>query len=375
VSRSAPQIPLIRPYMPELDVVRGVAILLVLFYHGIAPPMGVAPRAAARILLRLSQNGWVGVNLFFVLSGFLITGILLDSRGEAGYFRRFYQRRALRILPVLYATLLFLLVGGWISWRFLALAALFLANTAPFLGVALQYPPLWSLAVEEHFYLIWPGLVRKFSPAILAVFLVFICVLTPAVRAFGFYLSGQRPDFAPLYTWFNLDGLAMGALLAIWLRQQSFRRLQLQRIAFPIMVLGVSAFILISDHLVLDKVLSITASNLASAGLLSCMLLLGTSRWSRVIERPVLRFLGYISYGLYLIHVLAFRAAERLLSRWSWIAAIHPLGATLLRFVIGAGLAILIAYLSRRALEEKFLQMGSRSRRSVTPAEAVATAG
>ena len=146
-----------------MDSLRGVAILLVLFFHGMAPVKNAQLSYAGNMILSVSQRGWSGVNLFFVLSGFLITGILADSRDRQDYYRRFYIRRGLRILPALYAILLLLLVGGWIQWRFLLLSLLFLANSAPLLGVALQYGPLWSLAVEEHFYIVWPTLIRRLS--------------------------------------------------------------------------------------------------------------------------------------------------------------------------------------------------------------------
>jgi peptidoglycan/LPS O-acetylase OafA/YrhL len=94
------------------------------------------------------------------------------------------------------------------------------------------------------------------------------------------------------------------------------------------------------------------------------MLLVGTNRWRALVDRPVLKFLGFISYGLYLIHVLAFRLAEKLFSRplLALSSAGNPTAAMLLRFAAGSGLAIAVAYLSRRSLEEKFLRMGFASR-------------
>ncbi|MFZ0463503.1 MAG: acyltransferase [Candidatus Acidiferrales bacterium] len=94
--------PIIRPKMPELDCVRGVAILLVLFYHGFFWSNNVTGlHGIEKAIVEATRPGWLGVNLFFVLSGFLITGILLDSRGNKHYFRSFYTRRALRILPTM----------------------------------------------------------------------------------------------------------------------------------------------------------------------------------------------------------------------------------------------------------------------------------
>jgi peptidoglycan/LPS O-acetylase OafA/YrhL len=350
--------------MPELDSIRGIAIMLVLLFHGMAPPLSPELSRGGKFILVISQHGRAGVNLFFVLSGFLITGILIDSRNQTGYYRRFYIRRALRILPAFYAMLLILLVGGWISWRFLALSVLFLANTAPLLGVPLQYGPLWSLAVEEHFYMLWPALIRRFSLVSLTLLLTTILAITPVLRAVGFMITGFPTDLVSLYTWYNLDGLALGALLAIWLRQPSFHRMQLSRVALPLLLSGIAFLVLVLGHPLAESAFSSTACNLASAGLLSCVLLVGTNRWHALVDRPVLKFLGFISYGLYLIHVLAFRLAEMLLSRplLAVSSAGNPTTAMLLRFIAGSSFAIAVAYLSRRSLEEKFLRMGFASR-------------
>ena len=355
--------------MPELDSVRGLAILLVLFFHGMASPMNTELSNVGNFIFAVSQYGWVGVNLFFVLSGFLITGILIDSRNRQNYFRRFYIRRALRILPAFYATVLVLLFGGWISWRFLVLSVLFLANTTTLLGVPLQYGPLWSLAVEEHFYMLWPALIRRFSAVSLMLLLAIIFLVTPLLRGANFVVAGSPANFVALYTWFNLDGLALGALLAIWLRQTSFQRRQLSRIALPVLVAGIVFFVVELKHPLAEAAFSYTACDLASAGLLSCALLAGTNGWSFLVDRPVLKFLGFVSYGLYLIHVLVFRLAEILFARplLALYSAGNPTAAMLLRFAAGSGLAIGVAYLSRCSLEEKFLRMGFASR----PAERI----
>ena len=364
--------PLLRPHMPEMDSVRGIVILLVLFFHGMAPPLHADLSSGGKLLFSVSQYGWVGVNLFFVLSGFLITGILLDGRSRTGSLRHFYVRRALRILPALYAMLLVLLVGGWVSWPFVALGALFLANYAPLVGVPLQYGPLWSLAVEEHFYMIWPWMVRRLPPRKLMFLLAAVVAATPAIRALDFIMLGPPADFVALYTWFNLDGLALGAMLAVWLRWPGFRRGQLSRIAPPIFVAGALAFVLLFKALRWETVFSASALKLAFAGLVACMLLVGTSRWSGLVNQALLRFFGYISYGLYLVHVLAFRLGEILLQRQfaTLVASGRSTSAMLLRFVSGGGLAIVLAYLSRRSLEEGFLRMGSSTRSECGPAGA-----
>lgn len=354
------QTPLIRPYMPELDSIRGIAVLMVLLLHGVARPLNAALSRPGEWLLSMSQHGGAGVNLFFVLSGFLITGILLDGKGKPDYFRRFYTRRALRILPALCATLLLLFMGGWINWRFALVSIAFLANTAPLLGVPLQYGPLWSLAVEEHFYMLWPTLVRRLSSTWQLILLVSIILFSPVLRAIAFaHLRGPYGG-RPLYTWFNLDGLALGAILAIWLRHPSFRRVHLSRVALPVLMSGVALYAWSVGRPQATAVSADTACAIASVGLLSCMLLVGTSGWSALVDLPILKFLGFISYGLYLIHVLAFRITEILLSHLfpMLVAAQKPTLAMLLRFVVGSSLAITAAFASRRSLEEYFLRRG-----------------
>ena len=151
--------------MPELDTVRGIAILLVVFFHGFGFEFGTTGLSGLpKLFVLATLPGWMGVNLFFVLSGFLITGILLDSRGTAQFFKTFYVRRALRILPAYYLLLLVLWIvprigivdHRQISWQFIAVSLLFLSNVANLFAVPMQYGPLWSLAVEEHFYLYGP---------------------------------------------------------------------------------------------------------------------------------------------------------------------------------------------------------------------------
>lgn len=128
--------PLLRPTMPELDSIRGLAILGVLFYHGFfwARDVSQFPRFE-RLFLRLMSPGEFGVSLFFVLSGFLITGLLIDSRDRPDYLRRFYIRRALRILPAYYGILVILAALGVISHGFLLISLVYCSNLAPLFGI------------------------------------------------------------------------------------------------------------------------------------------------------------------------------------------------------------------------------------------------
>ena len=152
-SGSAPE-KLVRSVMPELDSLRGVAILLVLFFHGFDLPGGMTNLSRpARLFVSAALGGWTGVYLFFVLSGFLISGILLDSKSKPQYYRRFYIRRALRILPAFYLILLLLIVlarTGWlesrrVGWPFITLS-FFTWQTSPIFSVcqhSTRFSGLW----------------------------------------------------------------------------------------------------------------------------------------------------------------------------------------------------------------------------------------
>lgn len=209
--------------MPELDCVRGVAILMVLFYHGFATRQELtAFSGLPKLVVCLASPGWTGVNLFFALSGFLITGILLDSKPNPHYYRRFYVRRALRILPAYYALLLALAILGsygvqdqQVSWAFLGLSAIYLANVTVLFGVPIQFGILWSLAVEEHFYLFWPVIVRNANRRSVGVYAAVIATAAALARILTWRLGY---DYFAHYTWLVADGLALGSLLAVLLR-------------------------------------------------------------------------------------------------------------------------------------------------------------
>ena len=355
---------LLRPYMPELDSLRGIAVLGVVLYHAFAwryAPAGFG--AWAKVLILASAPGWVGVNLFFVLSGFLITGILLNSKHKPNYYRRFYTRRALRILPAYYSLLIMLLLLRTSSYSFVGLSFIYLSNVTDLLGVPCAYGPLWSLAVEEHFYILWPAVVRRFSTRHIAWILVGIILLTPILRGASFSTGWGSAEIA-WYTWFVADGLAAGSLLAISLRALMIRR-QAKHLCYWLLasaslaaVIGRPFGILTRERL-LGAALQFTVLTIFFAGFLLMFLLLGSSSSKRYVNLAPLRFLGFISNGLYLDHLLAFRVYDRICSSY-WPRLIPSDGhfaLILLRFGVAGGAAILLAYLSRRFFEEKFLRL------------------
>ena len=361
--------------MPELDTVRGIAILLVVFFHGFS--VGAAGLSGLpRILVMATAPGWMGVYLFFVLSGFLITGILLESKEKPHYYRNFYVRRALRILPAYYLLLLVLwllpriglLDHRKVSLAFVGLSFIYLSNVTNFFRVPMQYGPLWSLAVEEHFYLLWPTAVRCYSQKKLAFLASAVFVGCPLLRAIAY---GLKLQYGNGYTWLVADGLAAGALLALFCRQPGRERKSVLRVsllcmgsALLLLAVGLPFGILRSATLLGGGSLRVTALNLFFAGALAAILLIGTSRWRWLVQVPTLQFFGEISYGLYLIHMLCFDVFDHFAVRYipslSETAVKGHFALIVVRFLMAAGIAVAIASLSRHTFEAKFLSLKDR---------------
>jgi peptidoglycan/LPS O-acetylase OafA/YrhL len=358
--------PLLRRFMPELDVLRGIAILGVLFFHGFRADYGELPfTGARRLFIFATQPGSLGVNLFFVLSGFLITGILLESRSRPDYYRRFYTRRALRILPAYYSLLILLGILHQASAGFLGLSFIYLSNVTNLFGVSMDYHPLWSLAVEEHYYIVWPSVVKNLKPRLLAQFSLPICLVIPLARAvafhYGYMLGGEW------YTWFAADGLAAGSLLAIVLRSSISRKHAAAGAAIlltiaPVLMIAGTPFGMLSRQTILGASLQITLVNVFFAGVLLLFLIVGSSPNSKLVHSSFLGFFGYISYGLYLVHPMVFRVYDKLTGKfWPWLQPSEGrFGLIVLRFAVVSIVAVSVAYISRKYYEEWFLQLKDR---------------
>jgi len=356
MSMREPERPIIRPVMPELDSLRGIAALSVIFYHGLfwSDDFGQYHGFRKAILLA-SKPGWLGVNLFFVLSGFLITGILLNAKERPRFFSTFYKRRALRILPAYFALLVILLLDKK-PLSFIGLSAVFSANMTFFFDIPMAFGPLWSLAVEEHFYLVWPAVVRFCSRTALTVISLGIVVASPFLRGYRFQVGRGIETFS--VTWLVADGLATGALVALFLRSRLGTRSNAARLAWGSvllsLVIGAAGlpFGIDTRNTLPGAMLQVVPWNLLFGGTLIFSLLLG-SRHERPVRVPVLPFFGFISYGLYLVHQLVFEFYDK---------AVGPLPAgdftaLLIRFAVCAVVSIAIASMSRFTYEEWFLRM------------------
>jgi len=368
--------PLLRPVMPELDTIRGVAILMVLVSHGFLWSKDAALPLPTVLVLNVALLGRLGVNLFFVLSGFLITGLLFESVGRAGYYRRFYRRRAARILPAFYLTLLILKVTDHAPGSYLGLSAVFLANLTPLFGVWPAYGVLWSLAVEEHFYLIWPTLVRHLTARRLLYLCAAIVVVEPALRAVSFATTaphGVDGLDVMRYTWNAIDAIALGSFLALAVREFRWDRQTAVRYALGTIAAGAAVFCagiplgIASRHGTgIGAAFQEVPWNFAFAGVLALFLVLGTGRWKRLVVPPALRFFGRISYGLYLIHFLLFDKYDAIATRYfpRLLPSAGQIGLLSIRFLIASAAAIVAAWISRETFEHFFLTLGRQGIRT-----------
>lgn len=289
-------------YIPELQGLRGLAVLGVVIYH-------CHPRLVGTWIEYASLWGWAGVNLFFVLSGFLITSILLESRDRDKYFRNFYARRALRIWPVYLLVLIVCYANA--PW-FVGAPVLVAVKTAPWWAYLLflqnlfhlALPPAigqtWSLAIEEQYYVVWAPIVRFLRGNrawMLPVILCALIVAAPVVRA------SHAHFLTPTHTLSHLDGIAMGSLLAVGLYGMRLTRRAWLWIGAVAMVLGLGGTNTIFHGPMLDTGLSL--------GFSGTVLLASVGTGARnpvawLLRRGPLPYYGQISYGLYMTHILVF---------------------------------------------------------------------
>ena len=362
--------PLIRPVMPELDAIRGLAVLGVLVYHSLYWNVGMdkLPPRVSEVLV-FAGLGRLGVDLFFVLSGFLITGILLRSRSQHSYYRRFYFRRALRIFPAYLLTIFVLIIFKHISLSFVLLSLAYLSNLTGFFGLPIAYPVLWSLAVEEHFYFLWPFLVRHLSKVSLMAVCAGVILLSPFSRLIGYYASTHKTANIFLcneYTWNALDGLACGAALSIWLNGFVVTRRALLILSWVLM--GVATimwgtlwpFGIALRRTALGAALEVVPWHFAFTALLGFFLLIGTTENKRFVQNATLRFLGRISYGLYLYHLLMFDLVDYLGKHGLPGIGRTSLSFLLWRSALACTVSILLATLSRKYFEDRFLALKTR---------------
>jgi len=320
-----------------LDGLRAIAILAVILLH-----------------VGLWRGGGVGVDLFFVISGFLITGILLDAKASAStwraFSRPFYVRRALRILPVSLAALAFAFlvapfVGLWPAtpfreqvwfWTYLSN---WYAGTRSYAASHLQH--FWSLAVEEQFYSTWPLVVWTLTPRqikkVCGVCFILTSVLRMLVAVWHIPAWEIAADVAP--TALRWDGLAAGSWLAVAAREPGGLA-RWRRVAWGALPVGLATIRLTGDT---------SGAVVIFAGAIVIALTIDPRHlYARILTLAPLRWIGRISYAVYVVH---FPIAARLMG-----SGVSPLG----NLAITVTVSLLVAWASWRWLEEPILALRSR---------------
>jgi len=359
----------LQKHIPALDGVRGLAVLFVLLYHYAGGNR--SHNAVVRLVAHILKAGWSGVTLFFALSGFLITGILWDSFGKPHWTRNFYARRALRILPLYFLSLLIVLLGAAYAGTLhaalgrIGILALFLQNMPHLSDLASAIPSpfmifhLWSLAVEEQFYLIWPFLLVLQSTRTSALRLCLaVFVLSFLFRVF---VLTALPN--PLDYWQFLltraGELSLGGALAILYR--GTRWPTVERWAGPVALASLAAFLLSSLHAGTADLLNRTqlliglpAITLFYTALIALALRPGPVQ--SLLSAAWLRSVGALSYGIYVYHVLLgnlFRALAETLCKGRG----GETSVLAVQFVLVLVGSVAAAWLSFRFFETPFLRL------------------
>jgi peptidoglycan/LPS O-acetylase OafA/YrhL len=364
-------------YIPELDGLRALAIMLVVIFH--TRTIAHTAAGAGGAYLKLAEVGWVGVDLFFVLSGYLITGILIDTAGRPGYFRSFYIRRVLRIFPLYYAALAVYAIG----YHVLGIQRLVPASTGaevahwfyvqnwlPLFGVEWTRPlaHFWSLGVEEQFYLCWPALVLVFARRNRVAQLCLWTIAFALVMRVVFWWVGvaEAGNFATVT---KMDTLAIGGYLAglqrgsaYGLRLTAYKDL---RPAFTIAFVASAAAIVAvalwggsffrptNDHIFLFGLFPVATLFGSTLGL--TLDARDSSGWIRFLRTRPMLSIGKVSYGIYIVH-------------WPLVLLLQPLWPTLggfwiqqATFLAGVALAsYALAAISYYLYERRFLDLKDR---------------
>jgi len=350
-------VPAPRSHLPALDGLRGVAILMVLFWHFIVSAFPAPGGTPAGYFFKLFHHAYSGVDLFFVLSGFLITGILLDSVGKPGWLKRFWIRRTFRILPLYLLFLLLVMVlhalrGDFFGvpsskWPYFLMLQNFQMAKVNSLG---PWGITWSLAIEEQFYLIFPLIVyftiaRRWLP--------FLCLLaiglSLALRLHGEYL------YSFVLTPYRLDGLAAGALCAWLCRRPAIWQEILTRpwITFVLASTGMVLLVCITVRTQQRHPIDHTVFAYAYAAILLHVITRERGFIAILLSHPILRFMGMISYPLYLFH-----------EPCSWVINLalvkqpKSIAECLLASALAAPLSILVAALLNRFVGDPFVRLG-----------------
>jgi peptidoglycan/LPS O-acetylase OafA/YrhL len=314
--------------IPALDGMRGFAVVLVFLFHGVGgtmqplyEPHRYIWSGLAALILKITEPLSGGVEIFFVLSGYLITRSLLKSINlDGATIRSFYLRRRARIAPLYWLVLLILLLCGY-PLLFLALSALFLMNFAPLLSINSDWLPIWSISVEVQFYILWPLLLRLLGPRHLLKLCLLIILISPVLRAVG--IAHDLDTYS--ITFFRLDGLALGSAFALLINGVVRQELRLSKSVRRIFGICLTAFFfivvffpdLLDRQTLGGRIFSYEVWQIFALALIGFSL--SPTRCFLWLNWRPLRKTGEWSYGILLFHPMLFYAFGLGLKKW------HPL--------------------------------------------------
>lgn len=301
--------------IPAVDGLRGVAILAVLSFHFVNNQLVNSVTTSGLVLAKITSFGWAGVDLFFVLSGFLITSVLLEKKGSKNFFSTFFIRRIFRIIPCYYLLLVIflliqvvpyfasnpLLVGNkaipMLSY-FAMVHNLFMANMNNLGNDMLSIT--WSIGIEEQFYIIFPFLVYWVDEKKIPIVLALLIVLASVVRS---QIDNWIPAYVLLPT--RMDALSVGALVACFFRHEYFnpamKKYKYHLISLLVIDVSACAYLYFEN----GDLGPIRHGLFAAAfGILLLFALHPIPVYTAVLNLKPLQWVGKISYSLYLFHYL-----------------------------------------------------------------------
>jgi peptidoglycan/LPS O-acetylase OafA/YrhL len=375
IEEQADSSPIFRGHISELDALRGFGVTMVILAH-----MWPRQSPGDDAIWHLLNLSWILMDAFFVLSGFLIGGILLDIRSRPDYYRHFYLRRALRILPAYYLVVTILtfallfygtgyLYSGmpalykWGSswWYFVYLGNLptAITGTTP-TAVRGSFGPLWSLQIEEQFYLLFPILVHRLNLKTLARVLVALVCLSPILRIVLYLLYPTNTLVQCVLLPCRMEGLALGALIAIRFRMGpwhlSQRKLTLLSTALVLITCFFGAWSGCITNRPFNRTIGLLISPIACSCVILLLIRLRGSRLTTCLRTTPLQHMAKISYGAYLFHV----PIGGFLVPISAALGVGALGHGYLKVATVFVLTVVFASLSWRFLESPLLSLRTR---------------
>ena len=344
-------------YFNELDGIRGIAALMIVQFHFF---LEIVPENHTMVLIKkISFLGSSGVSLFFVLSGFLISRILLNTKFSPNYFKNFYIRRGLRIFPLYYFFLLifyflipFLEHSTIIPFYPQIWFWVYLQNVSmTFNGTANGPFHFWSLAVEEHFYLFWPFIIYYLNPKKIKIVIVCFIIIAFFTRII---LASKGFNFA-YFTLSRMDELCLGALLAILEVNQLLKPENARKFLILLVIIAITtgAVWFFSTGLSISPLQQNRFIILSTCYFCFIGWIVSTkeNHWiKKLLSHKILTYTGRISYGIYVFHPLCFALVGKFLN----------ISEVAIYLVATLALTYIISSLSYYVFEARFLKLKKR---------------